>query len=139
MFTNRKKLHLLIGGKKAFKKIFKNIKKAKESISINIHIWRDDFIGNKMAKMLLEAADRGVKVTIVKDQLGAVAEFGDSNNQSFFNKNIYRQNLKLYLLSIASLYFYSKRFIFRSYPFQKENALYKKLSEHPNITLYTDT
>src|SRR3989338_100783 len=93
MFSNRKKLHLLIGGKKAFKKIFKNIRKAKESIYINIHIWCDDFIGNKMAKMLLEAADRGVQVTIVKDQLGAIAEFGDSNNQSFFNKNIYRQNV----------------------------------------------
>ena len=93
MFTNRKKFHLLIGGKKAFKKVFSNIRKAKKSIYINVHVWRDDFIGNKMAKMLLEAADRGVQVTIVKDQLGAIAEFGDSNNQSFFNKNIYRQNV----------------------------------------------
>ncbi len=138
MSIHRKKLHLLIGGKKAFKKIFKNIRKAKKSVYINVHVWRDDFIGNKMATMLLRAADRGVQVTIVKDQLGAVAEFGDRNNQSFFNKNIYRKNLKLYLLSIASLYFYSKRFIFRSYPFQKENKLYKRLLEHPNIKLFTD-
>jgi hypothetical protein len=46
---------LLVDGKEAFPEILKCIGNAKKSITINMFIWRDDNIGNAIAKAILDA------------------------------------------------------------------------------------
>ena len=55
---------LLIDGKNAFPEILAQIDGAKESILINMFIWRDDGIGRRMAEAVLSAAERGVAVPV---------------------------------------------------------------------------
>ena len=62
---------LLVDGKKAFPEILKRIEKAKSSVLVNMFIWRDDKIGNELAKTVLAAAKRGVQVRISVDKYGA--------------------------------------------------------------------
>ncbi len=128
---------LLIDGEESFEKIIESIKAAEKSIYINIFIWRDDHIGNQVAKEVLSAADRGVRVTIVKDQLGAVFEHAEENKQSFFHKELLPEDV---LLQKA-------RFVDATYmqhgeasdTTQKVNPLTQKLLEHPNITVEHNT
>ena len=63
------------------------MREARESIYINMFIWRDDVIGNTIARELLEAADRGVKVEIVKDRYGILCEYSEEDQSSFFHKD----------------------------------------------------
>src|SRR3989339_2251840 len=70
------KVDLLVDGKEAFQRIIENIRTAK-TIYINIFLWRDDKTGNEVARELLKAADRGAKITIVKDAVGGVFEYAE--------------------------------------------------------------
>ena len=65
-------LELLVGGRRAFPEILGCIEKAKTSLEINMFIWRDDEIGNRMAQAVVDAADRGVQVYISADRYGVV-------------------------------------------------------------------
>ena len=76
---------LLVGGKEAFPQIIACIREAKKSIKIRMFIWRDDKIGNHLAAELLAAADRGVKISIVKDRYGSVCEYSEESGRSFFH------------------------------------------------------
>ena len=73
-YENNGDITLLVNGNNAFPEIIKSIEKAKESIYINMFIWRDDEIGNRVAAAVLGAADRGVKVNISVDRYGVVLE-----------------------------------------------------------------
>jgi len=84
---HHKNLRLLIDGQNSFKQIIKRIREAKKTIHINIFIWRDDKIGNIIGEELLKAANRGVKIHISKDKLGAICEKAEENKQSFFHKS----------------------------------------------------
>lgn len=83
---HQKDIKLLVDGKDAFPRLVKRILNAKRTIHINIFIWRDDKTGNMIAGELLKAADRGVKIIISKDRLGAVLEKSEENKQSLFHK-----------------------------------------------------
>jgi len=91
---HHKNLELLIDGQEAFERIIQQIKQAQKSIYINMFIWRDDKIGNCVGKELLAAANRGVKIKISKDKLGAIFEKAEENRQSFFHKGF---DIKLWL------------------------------------------
>ena len=65
---------LLIDGKNAFNEIINSINNAKKSVKINMFIWRDDNIGNKIALALLNSANRGVNVEISVDRYGIICE-----------------------------------------------------------------
>ena len=65
---------LLVNGKAAFPEIIRCIEQAKASIEINMFIWRDDNLGNRMAEAVLAAANRGVKVFLSIDRYGVVLE-----------------------------------------------------------------
>ena len=52
----------------------------------NMFIWRDDRIGNRIAKAILTAADRGVKVYLSVDRYGVVLEKSEECKRSFFHK-----------------------------------------------------
>lgn len=77
---------LLINAKETFTEIIEQIKNAKKSIYICMYIWRDDKIGNLIAEELLKAANRGVKIEIIKDKAGSVFEKIELDKQSFFHK-----------------------------------------------------
>ena len=79
-------LTLLVDGKNAFPGILRCIDGAKESVRINMFIWRDDTIGNRMGEAVLSAAERGVKVDISVDRYGVVLEKAEECKRSFFHK-----------------------------------------------------
>ena len=97
-------------------------------------IWRDDEIGNRVAKAVLTAAERGAKVYISVDRYGVVLEKAEESKKSFFHKE---QTL------IETIKTKSLELI---YPM--ENApkrakdeiteLYNSIMKHPNITVSRD-
>lgn len=130
MHVDQKNIHLLVEGKAAFDYIIKAIEEAKESIYINMFIWRDDLIGNEMAKAVLKAANRGVKVKIIKDKLGCIFEYAEESRQSFFHKE------KAFLDGCQSM------FIDLVYPMKNKgsrkqlpNQLAQALKKHQGIAL----
>lgn len=124
-----KELKLHIDGEKAFGAILRDIAEAKSSIFINIFIWRDDAIGNAVAKALLESADRGVRVTIRKDRKGAIFEHAEQNKQSFFHKQIgFVEAVKA--TAVDSMYQQPDE---AHSSVQRENPLIAQLLAHPNI------
>ncbi len=60
--------------REAFPRIRKLIARARHTIIIQMFIWMDDELGRSMAKILTEAADRGVRVYITKEGVGDVFE-----------------------------------------------------------------
>jgi cardiolipin synthase len=76
-FQDLSQLELLVDGEEAFDEILKAIDGARSSIFVQIFIWKDDTIGQRIVSRLKAAADRGVKVTVRKDVLGTFFEFGD--------------------------------------------------------------
>lgn len=63
---------------KAFDRIVALLGAAQYSIIVHMFIWRSDASGTMVARALLDAADRGVKVSITKDSVGDVFELTDS-------------------------------------------------------------
>lgn len=85
MIKEDKEIILYNGGKKAFPRIIEKIESAEKSIMIGMFVWREDRIGNQIAEKLLEAANRGVSVHIIKDKLGMVFELAEENKKSLFH------------------------------------------------------
>ncbi|MBR3693384.1 MAG: phosphatidylserine/phosphatidylglycerophosphate/cardiolipin synthase family protein [Erysipelotrichales bacterium] len=124
-------IQLLVDGKEAFPMILECIQNAKESIYINMFLWRCDKIGNELARALLEAADRGVQITISKDQYGIVLEYSEEDQSSFFHDTI----SLLDRVSIAFLcVFYNNDLLFNKL-LTTRNELAHQIYQHPNITL----
>lgn len=134
MMQTTETINLLCNGEEAFGRIIENIQKAKETIIINMFIWRDDKIGNRIAEELLLAATRGVKITIIKDKLGEVFEKGEETKQSFFHKKF---NLLAELKAKLGDIMYptlGKAKSSRQIP----NELPYKLINHPNVFIYKE-
>jgi len=125
---------LLTDGREAFPEILRRIREAKRTIAINIFIWRDDGIGNRIAAELLRAADRGVKISIVKDRYGIVCELCEEGRRSFFHPHpTAAERVKIALLVL--LY---NRDLCGCMPKQKRCALAERLRHHPNVTVCAD-
>lgn len=128
------KLELLIDGKDSFSRIISRIRTAERTIYINMHIWRDDMIGNKIARELLQAADKGVKVFISKDAIGVIFEKGEENKQSFFHK---KTRLLLWVQQRIIDWFYYTPGKSKSIK-QNHNDLVNQVIDHENITVNRD-
>ena len=125
---------LLVDGAAAFGEILRCIDAAHSSIMINMFIWRDDSIGNRLAYAILRAADRGVHVTISVDRVGMVLELSEENAQSFFHRNPSAfEMLKIWLLRWA----YPKNHT-GSTETPACTGLLEKLLSHPNIVVDKD-
>ena len=125
------KMTLLVDGREAFPEILRCIERAQTSIRVNMFIWRDDDIGNRIAAALLAAAERGVQVDISVDRYGVVLEKAEECKRSFFHK---RQTLteKIKTATLEVLYPMSgapKR------ARDEESELYRRIVDHPNIRL----
>lgn len=125
---------LLIGGKEAFTEILHQINSAENEIYICIYIWRNDEIGNEIAKALLDAADRSVRITIKKDKLGSLFEKEEENRSSFFHTDI--DLTSLVFRKLLSLSYF--RYLWGSTTIP-ESSLAEKMRNHANISLDTDT
>ena len=101
---------------------------------MNMFIWRDDTIGNRIAAALLEAADRGVQVDISVDRYGVVLEKAEECKRSFFHK---QQNLTEQVKTAVLELLYPmpgapKR------ARDEETELYRAVMSHPNIRVEKD-
>ena len=76
------------GGEMAFREILERIGRASRSIEVRAFLWRDDEAGNALGQALLQAAERGVQIRILKDRIAAVYEYTGGNKQSFFHKRV---------------------------------------------------
>lgn len=127
----KKGVQLLVDGKQAFEKIVERIETARRSIRITSFIWRDDSVGNLVGRRLLEAADRGVKVQITKDRLGAVYEKAEENKQSLLHKT---SSPGLWLKQMAADRFYDAPQKPKSAR-QRPSGLAEAMRRHANITI----
>ena len=124
-------MKLLTDGKEAFPEILKCINEAKESIFINMFIWRGDSIGKAVAKAVLEAADRGVKVDISVDRYGLVLEKCEECTHSFFHeKPTLTEKIK-----ITALEFSYPTLAPKNPPKADFTELRDKLLNHPNVSV----
>ncbi len=73
--TRVPEVRLWVDGEKSFRRIEKLLRRARHTIVIQMFMWIDDATGRRMASVVLEAADRGVQVQIIKDAVGDMFEF----------------------------------------------------------------
>ena len=127
-------MELLVGGRRAFPEILRCIANAKRSLEINMFIWRDDTMGNRMAQAVLKAADRGVQVQISADRYGVVLEKCEEAKKSFFHK---KQNWseKLTVFFLKLLYPGTCGW---DWARDGESELYRQICAHPNIRISAD-
>ncbi len=73
--ARRSEVKIWVDGNEAFIRLERLIRHAKHTIIIQMFIWKDDATGKHIASLLIDAANRGVKVDIAKDSTGDVFEF----------------------------------------------------------------
>ena len=122
---------LLVDGAQAFPEILRAIQQARTSVEINMFIWRDDRIGNRMGEAVLAAADRGVQVHLDLDRYGVVLEKCEEEKTSFFHKT---QSLSEKLKIKALEWIYPETCRGKG-PQDVETPLYRQIMAHPNITV----
>lgn len=122
------------GGKEAFPRIIEKIEKAEKSIMVGMFVWREDEIGNQIAEKLVEAANRGVNIHIIKDKLGMVFELAEENKKSLFHNEF---DLKLMIQAMAMDIFYPMDGKSK-YRRQTKNLLYQQLVNNDNIKVDKD-
>ena len=125
---------LLVNGDHAFPEIIRCIEQAKVSVEINMFIWRDDRIGNRMAQAVLAAAGNGAKVFISVGRYGVVLEKSEECKRSFFHKEM---TLSEKVTARALELFYPEN----SRPGQVKDAyteIYRRVMAHPNIHVSAD-
>ncbi len=114
------------GGELAFREILERIGKASKSVDIRAFLWRDDECGNALGQAVLESAERGVKVGILKDRIAAVYEYTGGNKQSFFHKRVDPvRGFQAWFLGAV----YRAKGSFK----QRPNPLAQAIVDHPNI------
>lgn len=69
-------VRLWVDGPAAFRRIEKLLRRARHMILVQMFIWVDDQLGQRMAALLIEAADRGVQVEVTKEAVGDFFEIG---------------------------------------------------------------
>ena len=128
------KIKLLVNGENAFPEIIECIENAKESVNINMFIWRDDTVGNRVAEAVLTAADNGAKVFISVDRYGVVLEKCEESKKSFFHKKLsFSEKIKITALEI--MYPENGK---RGKVKDEYTELYRRVTQHPNIEISAD-
>ena len=68
----------------AYLHIVRRIEQAEVSVEIHMYVWRADAVGYLIGQAVYDAAERGVKVKILKDRGAVLFESQESNRKSFF-------------------------------------------------------
>ena len=125
---------LLVDGRQAFPEILRCIEHAKHSVEINMFIWRDDRIGNRVAQAVLTAANNGAKVHISVDRYGVVLEKCEEARRSFFHK----KQTPAELAKVRLLELLYPETCGTGMDDDECSALYQRLISHPNIRISAD-
>lgn len=116
------------GAEMTFRMVKEQIRAARRSIEIHMFVWRNDAVGQQIGEAVLEAAERGVAVRIIKD-LGAIMyERIEMNRKSFFNKPISFKNRLVYGII-------GPTFPNTFYEDDRTDELGWKIIHHPNVTI----
>lgn len=70
-FTCGNRLELLIDGEETFKRLFDTINEARDYICVNFFIVKNDRVGRKFQRTLIERARAGVRVYFLFDEIGS--------------------------------------------------------------------
>ena len=125
---------LLVDGAATFDEILRCIDAAHRSILINMFIWRDDTIGNRLANAILRAANRGVHVTISVDRVGMILEMCEESERSFFH--MHPHAFESFKIGVLRLGYPKNRAKSKADPIYP--GLSEKLLSHPNIVVDKD-
>lgn len=121
-------------GQDGFRYLLEAIAKAESSIEIQMFIWRDDPIGQRVGMALLEAADRGVVVTIYKDRIGGIFEYAEEVKKSFLHPKLpLHRTLSAWLLDV----FYPMQGKPHGYR-QDISPVAARLLAHPQVACFKD-
>jgi cardiolipin synthase len=71
------------GAGQTFDTVIELIRSARKKIAIHMYVWRSDVIGNRIGEALLQAAERGVQVEIIKDLSAMMYERIEMNRKSY--------------------------------------------------------
>jgi cardiolipin synthase len=116
------------GAELTFSTVLQHIRDARESIEIHMFVWRNDAIGNAIGEAILEAAERGVEIRIIKDLGAFMYERIEMNRKSFFNKPIsFSQNLIYKVLGPSFPDTYCED--------DYTDELGTRIMEHPKVTM----
>lgn len=108
---------------------FDDLRQSHKYVLIKSFMWRNDGFGRDVAKEILAAAERGIRVIILKDQLGALYEFAEPNGLSFFHDNI-EDHLIHFIYGKLLAAFYNQKVERHT-----SNPLRQALSRHHNIQI----
>jgi cardiolipin synthase A/B len=75
-----------------FNSLKKDLEEAKSGIIIRSFLFRNDKAGILVAQSLNSAAERGVKILIIKDRMGAIFEYAEQSGHSFFHDEPKKNN-----------------------------------------------
>jgi len=78
------------GAEPTFSRVVELLNAARHSVTIHMYVWRNDASGNRIGKAVLNAADRGVEIAIIKDLGAGMYERIEMNRKSFFNLPVSR-------------------------------------------------
>jgi cardiolipin synthase len=78
---------LLINGQATFDSIFDGIDAAEDYVLVQFYIVRDDELGRELQDRLISAAERGVRVSFLYDEIGSVG-LTNAYRQRFLNSGI---------------------------------------------------
>jgi cardiolipin synthase len=111
-----------------FDLVVAELEKARESVEIFMYVWRSDEAGTRVGEAVLAAAERGVKVRIIKDIGAIMCEVIEMNRKSFFPRRI--PVLKRIVYKIIG----------RTFPDtfvedEHDQELGARLLTHPNVTI----
>ena len=123
-------LELLEGGRNAFPEIIRQIRTAEHEITVHMFIWREDRIGTEIAREILAAADRGVKVTIEKDLYAVTLEYAEESQRSLCHRPDFTDRLSISVLELI----YNRELAGKTLRTSR-SSMYMQLKEHPGIVM----
>ena len=129
-----KPAELIIDGKNTFPLLFEEIERCEKTIYIRMFIWRNDAIGKELAERLLAAADRGVKIILIKDRYGLTCEYMEEDFTSMFHPTLTMQET-LWVRTLQIMYHPDH---IGGEHLNEKNPLRLAMMNQPNISLQCD-
>lgn len=111
-----------------FDLVVEELDKAQESVEIFIYVWRSDEVGHRVGEAVLAAAERGVKVKIIKDIGAIMCEVIEMNRKPFLSRELPWLKRLVYKLIAPT---FPDTFVEDDYT----SELADKIQAHPKITI----
>jgi cardiolipin synthase len=111
-----------------FDLVVRELERAQKSVEVFMYVWRADESGMRVGEAVLAAAERGVKIHIIKDIGAIMCEVIEMNRKPFFPRKI----------PLLKRFFY--KIIGRTFPNtfvedDHDQSLGADLLNHPNVTV----